>query len=115
MYIRAWVDYFRLQRDEMLAIAEIWTGFRDPDGRPYFGVQTIEPELRQVQQALAADPATGPLGQLSARVAAVSVKGALDALLEQLTADPDLDLEAYADELVALFTRATRNHADQAH
>jgi dihydrodipicolinate synthase/N-acetylneuraminate lyase len=38
---------------------------------------------------------------------AVSLKGALDALLTQLTADTELDLDAYGQQLVTLFTRAT--------
>ena len=39
------------------------------------------------------------------RVMAVTLKAALDGLLAQLALDPDLD--AYRDELVALFDRAT--------
>jgi hypothetical protein len=41
-------------------------------------------------------------------VMAVSIKATLDALLDQLAADPDLDLETYGSELVTLFQRATR-------
>lgn len=108
VYIGAWVDYYRTHRDYMLAVAEIWTSFRNVDGRPYFGVETIEPELAGVQQALAAGQAEGRLGQFSTRVMAVSIKGALDALLTQLTADPKLDLDAYGEQLVTLFGRATR-------
>jgi TetR/AcrR family fatty acid metabolism transcriptional regulator len=107
VYIWAWVDYYRTHRDYMVAVAEIWTSFRDRDGRPYFGVETIESELAGVQQALAAGQASERLGQFSTRVMAVSLKGALDALLTQLTADPELDLDAYGQQLVTLFTRAT--------
>jgi AcrR family transcriptional regulator len=107
VYIWAWVDYYRAHRDYMVAVAEIWTSFRDRDGRPYFGLETIEPELAGVQQALAAEQATGRLGKFSTRVMAVSLKGALDALLTQLTADPELDLDAYGQQLVTLFTSAT--------
>jgi hypothetical protein len=45
---------------------------------------------------------------------AVTMKAALDALLAQLAGDPDIDLEAYGGELVALFERATRAHPDGA-
>jgi TetR/AcrR family transcriptional regulator, fatty acid metabolism regulator protein len=105
-YIWAWVDYYRSHRDLMVAIAEIWTGFRDPAGRPYYGSETIEPELAGVQHALAAGQADHRLGPFSTRVMAVSLKGALDALLGQLIADPELDLDAYGRGLVELFTRA---------
>ncbi len=39
---------------------------------------------------------------------AVTLKAALDGLLAQLAMEPALDLDAYRDELVALFDRATR-------
>jgi len=52
--------------------------------------------------------ADGSLGSFSARVMAVTIKAALDALLAQLADDPELDLEAYGAELVTLFERATR-------
>jgi hypothetical protein len=38
---------------------------------------------------------------------AVTLKAALDGLLAQLALEPALDLDAYRDELVALFERAT--------
>ena len=106
-YIWAWVDYYRVRRDDMVAVAEVWTSFRDAAGRPYFGLETIEPELAGVEQALAAGQEDRRLGEFSTRVMAVSLKGALDALLTQLIADPQLDLDAYGRQLVTLFTRAT--------
>lgn len=39
---------------------------------------------------------------------AVSIKAALDALLNEFATDPDLDLAAYGAELVTLFERAIR-------
>ena len=39
---------------------------------------------------------------------AASLKAVLDDLLIQFAADPDLDIEAYGTELVALFERAAR-------
>jgi hypothetical protein len=39
---------------------------------------------------------------------AVTLKAALDGLLAQLAMEPALDLDAYLDELVGLFNRATR-------
>ena len=52
--------------------------------------------------------ADGSLGKFDARVMAVTLKASLDALLNQLAADPELDLEAYGAELVRLFERAIR-------
>jgi TetR/AcrR family transcriptional regulator, fatty acid metabolism regulator protein len=108
VYLGAWVDYFRSHRREMMAIAEIWTSFRDAAGRPHLDARTLGEERAMVEAALSAGQAEGTLGDFSPRVVAVTMKAALDGLLAQLALDPDLDLDAYRDELVALFDRATR-------
>jgi TetR/AcrR family fatty acid metabolism transcriptional regulator len=107
-YLEAWVDYYRAYRREMMAIAEIWTSFRDASGRPHLDARTLGQERALVEAALAAGQAEGTLGDFSPRVMAVTLKAALDGLLAQLAMEPDLDLDAYRDELVALFDRATR-------
>jgi TetR/AcrR family fatty acid metabolism transcriptional regulator len=107
-YITAWVEYYRTHRRDMLAIGEIWSNFRDETGRRRFGDQAIMGELSKAQRALELGQADGSRGQFSARVMAVTMKAALDALLGQLAGDAELDLEAYRDELVTLFERATR-------
>jgi TetR/AcrR family transcriptional regulator, fatty acid metabolism regulator protein len=107
-YITAWVEYYRTHPRYMLAIGEIWGNFRDETGRRRIGDQAVAGELADVQRALELGQANGSRGQFSARVVAVTMKAALDALLGQMASDPELDLKAYGDELVALFERATR-------
>lgn len=107
-YLEAWVDYYRTCRREMMAIAEIWTSFRDAAGHPHLDARTLGRERALVEAALSAGQAEGTLGDFSPRVMAVTLKAALDGLLAQLAMDPALDLDAYLDELVALFERATR-------
>ncbi len=107
-YVGAWVDYYRTYHREMIAIAEIWTSFRDANGRPHLDARTLGRERTLVETALTAGQAEGTLGEFSPRVVAVTLKAALDGLLAQLALEPDLDLDAYRDELIALFDRATR-------
>jgi TetR/AcrR family fatty acid metabolism transcriptional regulator len=107
-YINAWVEYYRTERSYILAIREIWGNFRDDGGDQHFGPQALEGELGVVQRVLEYGQADGSLGDFDARVMAVSIKAALDALLGQLATDPELDLEAYGAELVRLFDSATR-------
>ena len=107
-YLGAWTDYFRTHRREMMAIAEIWTSFRDASGRPHLDARTLGRERELVEAALAAGQADGTLGDFSPRVMAVTLKAALDGLLGQLAMEPALDLDGYRDELIALFDRATR-------
>jgi TetR/AcrR family transcriptional regulator, fatty acid metabolism regulator protein len=103
-YINAWVEYYRTRTRYMLAIREIWGNFRDDSGHQHFGPQAVAGELAVVQQVLQYGQADGSLGKFDARVMAVTLKASLDALLNQLAADPELDLEAYGAEL----ERATR-------
>jgi AcrR family transcriptional regulator len=107
-YIDAWVEYYRTRTPYMLAIREIWGNFRDERGRHHFGPQALAGELGVVQNVLEYGQAHDILGRFDARVMAVSIKAALDALLNQLAADAELDLGAYGAELVRLFERATR-------
>jgi TetR/AcrR family fatty acid metabolism transcriptional regulator len=107
-YITAWVAYYRVQTRYMLAIREIWLNFRDKDGQLRFGGQAVAGELAIVEQVFELGQANGSLGAFSARVMAVSIKASLDALLAQFAEDPELDIDAYGAELVALFERATK-------
>jgi AcrR family transcriptional regulator len=107
-YINAWVEYYRTRTRYMLAIREIWGNFRDDSGHQHFGPQAVAGELAVVQQVFEYGQADGSLGKFDARVMAVTLKASLDALLNQLAADPELDLEAYGAELVRLFERAIR-------
>jgi TetR/AcrR family transcriptional regulator, fatty acid metabolism regulator protein len=107
-YINAWVEYYRTHTRYMLAIGEIWSNFRDQRGQHHFGSKAVEGELNVAQRVLEYGQQQGVLGRFDARVIAVTIKAALDALLNQLAADPELDLEAYGAELVTLFGRATR-------
>jgi TetR/AcrR family transcriptional regulator, fatty acid metabolism regulator protein len=107
-YINAWVEYYRVQTRYMLAISEIWSNFRDDNGGRHFGPQAVAGELGVVQHVLEYGQEQGILGRFDARVMAVSIKAALDALLDQLAADPELDLAAYGAELVTMFERAAR-------
>ena len=107
-YINAWVEYYGTETRYMLAIREIWGNFRDAAGHQHFGSQAVEGELGVVQRVFEYGQAQGILGTFDPRVMAVSIKAALDALLNELANDPDLDLETYGAELVALFQRATQ-------
>ena len=106
-YINAWVAYYRARTRYMLAIREIWGNFRDDSGHQHFGSQALAGELGVVQQVLEYGQANDSLGKFDARVMAVTMKASLDALLNQVATDPELDLEAYGAELVTLFERAT--------
>ena len=107
-YITAWVEYYRTHARDVIALVRIYNSFRDESGRPNpaFGVRADEVTI--VEQILERGQARGHLGAFFARVMAASMKAVLDDVLIQFADDPDLDLEAYGSEIVALFERATR-------
>jgi len=107
-YINAWVDYYGTHTRYVLAVGEIWGNFRDEGGHHHFGPQAVAGELGVVQHVLELGQAEGSLGEFDARVMAITIKAALDALLVQLASDPGLELEPYGAELVRVFERATR-------
>lgn len=106
-YISTWVDYFRTHAREVTALVRIYNSFRDQSGRPNPAFDVRADEVTSVAQVLEMGQAKGLLGTFSARVMAASMKAVLDDLLTQFAADPDLDIDAYGTELVALFERAT--------
>lgn len=107
-FIAANIDLMRTHRTHMLALAEIWSGYRRPDGRPHFGAAAQEPYLRLIEQTLREGQAQGRFRQFDARAVAVALRAALDGVLGQLMIHPDLDLDLFGRELVALFDLATR-------
>lgn len=107
-YLTAWVDYYRTYATEVLALVRIYNSFRDEAGRPNPAFDVRADEVVSVERVLRRGQATSKLGSFSPRVIAASMKAVLDDLLIQFTDDPSLDLEAYGNELVALFERATK-------
>jgi len=67
------------------------------------------PRLDGFKRILAWGQQTGEFRAFSVPVMAVTIVEALDAVPQQLIEAPDLDLDAYAAELVELFDRATRS------
>jgi AcrR family transcriptional regulator len=106
-YIRSAVDYIGTHRMQMVALLEIALNFRTADGKlRYSGTEewiltALEALLRQGQEE-------GGFRAFDLRVMAVAIRRAIDAVAPLFAANPNLDVESYAQELVTLFDRATR-------
>lgn len=106
-YIRSAVDYIGTHRMQMVALLEIALNFRTADGKlRYSGTEewiltALEALLRQGQEE-------GEFRAFDLRVMAVTIRRAIDAVAPLFAANPNLDVESYAQELVTLFDRATR-------
>jgi TetR/AcrR family transcriptional regulator, fatty acid metabolism regulator protein len=107
-YLTTWSGYIQTHGREVLALVRIYNAFRDETGRanPAFDVRANE--ITAVSGVLRRGQETGRLGRFDPSIMAGVMKAALDDLLTQYADNPELDLEAYGAELVAIFEAATR-------
>jgi len=107
-YLTTWTGYIQTHSRDVLAMVRIYNAFRDESGRPNPAFDVRANEITIVAEILRQGQETGCLGSFDPRIMAAVMKAALDDLLVQYAANPELDLEAYGAELVALFQGATR-------
>lgn len=106
-YIQSNVEYVRTHRLQMMAIMEIVPNVRTEDGKLRYGRATEEPVLKALEILLRRGQHNGEFRAFDLRVMAVTIRQAIDVVPRLLAANPNLDGEAYARELVTLFDRAT--------
>ena len=111
-YVTEWAGYYRTHARDVLALVRIYNGFRDESGRPNPAFDVRAEDVAIVERVLRLGQDMGRLGTFDAGVMAALMKAAVDDLLIQFADSPELDLEAYAAELVALFERAARPDSD---
>ncbi|MBB6552773.1 TetR/AcrR family transcriptional regulator [Nonomuraea rubra] len=107
-YIRSLVEYLGGHRAEMRAATEIFLNFRPEGGTAVQEAATDLASLAHLERLLEWGQESGEFRPFSTRVMAMTVQRSLDGLPFLLEADPGADLAEYADELAALFARATR-------
>ena len=107
-FIRGSARFYTEYRPHVVAVRDVWANFRRPDGTQRFGLEAHEPEFEVVSQILREGQARGEFREFDPRVVAITLRHALDGLAALVTTDPDLDVETYTSELVALFDRAAR-------
>jgi TetR/AcrR family transcriptional regulator, fatty acid metabolism regulator protein len=107
-YLTSWTGYIRTHGRDVLALVRIYNVFRDETGRPNPAFDVRATDIAIVAQILRHGQQTGRLGSFDPHIMATVMKAALDDLLTQYAENPELDLEAYGAELVALFENATR-------
>lgn len=107
-YLEARVGFLATHRHHLLALFEIWMNLRGPEGELRLGEADARSSLEAIEAILREGQGSGEFAAFSTAVMAMTVRQAVDGVLLQLRSEPDLDLDAYAKELVALFDRATR-------
>jgi TetR/AcrR family fatty acid metabolism transcriptional regulator len=107
-FIRGSARFYTEYRRHVVAVRDVWANFRRPDGTQRFGLEAHEPEFEVVSQILREGQVRGEFREFDPRVVAITLRHALDGLATLVATTPDLDVEAYTNELVVLFDRATR-------
>jgi AcrR family transcriptional regulator len=106
-YIRSTIALSRDHRKEMTALMNIFLEHHPDDGTEVYGDANEEAVTSRVEQILIAGQESGEFGEFDTEVMAMAIQRAVDGMPFLLRSRPDLDLEHYAAELVALFRRAT--------
>ncbi|KXP14860.1 TetR/AcrR family transcriptional regulator [Tsukamurella pseudospumae] len=112
-HIRTHLRYMRTHRNHQLALMEIAGGFRTKDGGRLQGVSvdaSHDDARSQVELdvILAGGIESGEFRPLNVASMATAIRGAVGSAILATLTDPRFDLDAYADDLVDAFTRATR-------
>ena len=110
-YIRASIAYFDTHRSQLVALAQLGSGYQPSDGRG-FDELGLTPELREELSGLdptailTAGQQNHEFGDFPITSMAVALRGAVNAVVEKILREPDFDAHAYGEDLVAIFGRA---------
>jgi len=107
-YIESNLEFIAAHRNHVLALMNIAVGARDDRKAVVDLALAFEPAVLALETMLRSGQEHGEFREFSARVMAVTIRNAIDALAPLLAAEPKLDLKLYANELATLFNIATR-------
>lgn len=100
-YIDGGIAFLGSHRDAVIALIEIYNA-RVADYSPH-----STSFIGGLQELLEQGQREGEFRQFSSRVMATTIRAAIEMVPHSMVANPDMDLEEYARELVALFHEAT--------
>lgn len=112
-YILANADFIRSHRTQYAAVLDIGLSYRTADGHQIDRLE-VRPDLMaglarlDLAAVLRQGQESGEFGEFDVPRTAMAIRGALNGAVLDIVRDPDFDMAAYGEELVALFDRATR-------
>jgi hypothetical protein len=110
-YIESNLAFMRTYPNHILAILEIWSNSRAKEGRLGIGSTWIEAAVEHLEALLRWGQENGEFREFCPRVMAMAIRNAIDGVPPQRVTNENLDLDAYARELVSLFDCATRSES----
>lgn len=109
-YLRARVGFLSTHRQHMLALFELWMNLRTADGRLRLDEADAAQTTSAIESILADGQRAGEFAPLPVHATAMVIRQAIDGVLLELRVRPDLDLDAYAQDLVQVFDHIVRRH-----
>jgi len=109
VYIESNLTFIREHRNHLIAIVEI-ARHRIAEGAPR-GLSDHEPDqaVRALAQLLARFQQSGDLrSDFDPRAVAIAIRAAIDVAPARLSADPQFDIDSYAQDIIQVFDLATR-------
>lgn len=107
-YLESNLAYIAAHPEQIAATIEIIRSHRTPDGSKVFGTAWEQSHLEPLEEIFREGQRGGCFRSFSPRVMAIAVRRVIDGFSFQVLSAGDLDTAAYADEVVELFDRATR-------
>ena len=108
-FIEASVDFIAVKPRYPMEIMNIIRAGRAEGGKPRFDPAVGEARRLGFNNILLRGQELGDFRQFNVDVMTTTIIETLDVIPQQVVENPDLDLKAYAAELVTLFDLATRN------
>lgn len=109
-FIRAYMTYMAQNRTLLLAVAEIGTNYRSPQGLrldqlPFDPLLQAELAKVELETLLGGAAKRGRIGGVPRKSVAIAVRGALDGAVAVIMRDEEFDTTAYGEDVFAMFSR----------
>jgi AcrR family transcriptional regulator len=106
-YIASNLTFLDTHRVEIFAITEVLSNARVTPGVPELFRESQDAAVAALESLFDGGKTAGEFGEISPRVAAISLRASIDTVTGLLRSEPDFDLETYSAQLAALFGRAS--------
>ncbi len=110
-YIESDLEFIDAHRKPLIALVEIAMNARRADGSLVIGPESLAQRAANLEELLRAGQRSGEFRRFNARVMALTIIQAIDAVPAWLLREPSLDVKLHAKELTTVFALATRQQS----
>jgi AcrR family transcriptional regulator len=107
LYISSNLAFLATHRDEIFALTEVLSNARATPGVTETFSESQQGAIAALESLFVGGRKAGEFGDISARVAAISLRSAIDAATGLIRNDPDFDVTGFGTDLAALYERAS--------